>query len=133
MVLQFEDCVDVIAVLFLDYHLLANFDRSCGHDRQRPDGLSIPKLSKYYGGSQPKMRESFLETDDHLGPFPGQLKKGDTQKMIFSDNDTGPFYLTTTNRKKRRGGVINQRESFRFSGNVASSIPPTTSPPNTTQ
>ena len=48
MVLQVEDCIDVLKTLYADeeYEWYFNFDHSCGHDRQRPDGLSMTKLCK---------------------------------------------------------------------------------------
>jgi hypothetical protein len=39
MVLQMEDCVDVVTVLYPEYDFIFLFDHSCGHDRKRPDGL----------------------------------------------------------------------------------------------
>ena len=55
MVLQLEDCVDVVKVLYPDHDYLFLFDHSCGHDRQREDGLSVTRMSKYYGGKQASM------------------------------------------------------------------------------
>jgi hypothetical protein len=41
MVLQFEDCVDVVKVLYPEYDYMFLFYYSCGHDRKRPDGLCV--------------------------------------------------------------------------------------------
>jgi hypothetical protein len=41
MVVQIEDCVDVIHVLYPDFEVLFLFDHSYGHDRQREDGLNV--------------------------------------------------------------------------------------------
>jgi hypothetical protein len=38
MVLQMEDWLDVLRVLYLEYEVLLLFDHSCGHNRQRKDG-----------------------------------------------------------------------------------------------
>ena len=72
------------------------FDCSCGHDRQRPDGLSINKMNKVYGGEQPKMRELKILSKELLGKHihDEALKVGDTQQMVFSKGDDGPFYLS---------------------------------------
>jgi hypothetical protein len=48
-----------------DFYLM--FDQSNGHDRIRPDGLNMSKISKYYGGSQPHMRDTLI-ADDSVGP-----------------------------------------------------------------
>jgi hypothetical protein len=40
MVLQLEDCIDVLQVLHPQYDYVFLFDHSCGYDRQRPNGLN---------------------------------------------------------------------------------------------
>ena len=52
MVLQMEDCIDVMHALYPDYDVLFLFDHSCGHDRQREDGLNVENMSKNYRGNQ---------------------------------------------------------------------------------
>jgi hypothetical protein len=39
MVIQFEDCVDCLTVLYPQYDYVFLFDHSCGHDKQREGGL----------------------------------------------------------------------------------------------
>jgi len=46
MVLQLEDCVKVLKVMYPQYNFLFLFDHSCGHDRQRDDGLNIENMPK---------------------------------------------------------------------------------------
>ena len=75
MMLQFEDCVDVVSVLFPEFEFVFLFDHSSGHDRQRPDGLSITKISKFFGGGQPKMRPSKI-LDGDLGTFEAKNSSG---------------------------------------------------------
>jgi hypothetical protein len=41
MVLQLEDCIDVLKVLYPQFDFLFLFDHSCGHDRQKEDGLNV--------------------------------------------------------------------------------------------
>jgi hypothetical protein len=52
MVLQMEDCIDVLHVLHgLDkYNYMLLFNHLSGHDKQQPDGLSGTKMTKYFGG-----------------------------------------------------------------------------------
>ena len=92
MVLQLEDCVDVLKALNgdkFDYCFL--FDHSNGHDRLRPDGLNINKISKYYGGKQPNMRDRENMNLNYLGPFQHDkvLKVGDVQVMTWTDGRKG--------------------------------------------
>jgi hypothetical protein len=50
MVLQIEDCLDVMMVLYPAYEVLLLFDHSCSHDWQKEDGLNVENMSKSYGG-----------------------------------------------------------------------------------
>jgi hypothetical protein len=56
MMLQFEDCIDVVTTLWPEFDYVFLFDHSCGHDRQRPDDLTTAGLNKGFGGAQPKMK-----------------------------------------------------------------------------
>jgi hypothetical protein len=114
MVLQFEDCADVASTLHPEYEFIFLFDHSCGHDRQRPDGLSAPKMNKSFGGAQPRMRRSHIETNEYLGRFPARLEVGHYQYMNFQDGDCGPFYLSQADREAskfdcRTGGTVTKK------------------------
>ncbi len=69
----------------------------------KPDGLSINKTNKNFGGCQPRMRDSKV-THENIGNFPAtnKIQAGETQSMQFSDTDVGPFYLTAEQREQRR-------------------------------
>ncbi len=56
MVIQFEDCVDCLIVLYPQYNYVFLFDHSCGHDKQWEDGLNAQMMGKSYGGEKPAMR-----------------------------------------------------------------------------
>ena len=100
MVLQLEDCADVLTILYPDMEFIFLFDHSCGHDKQREDGLNVENMAKGYGGKQNKLRDTKILTKiGYLGDFPSILKEGDTQRMQYSEEDNGPFYLT---QKKER-------------------------------
>jgi hypothetical protein len=106
MIIQFEDCIDVVKTLHPEIDFIFLFDHSCGHDRQRPDGLSVPKINKTYGGAQPKMRKSKMETEEFLGPFPAMLQMGDYQHMVYQDGDVGPFFKTDTERQASKSDSL---------------------------
>ena len=57
MVLQLKDCVDVLKVLYPQFDFLFLFDHSCGHDRQKEDGLNVERMTKSYGGAQKRLRK----------------------------------------------------------------------------
>jgi hypothetical protein len=55
MVLQFEDCIDIVNTLWPQFDCVFLFVHFCGHDRQRPDGLTVTGLNKGLGGAQPRI------------------------------------------------------------------------------
>ena len=89
-----EDCIDVLkCILDLDkYDIRFMVDHSCGHDRQRDDGLSVLHMNKEYGGKQRYMHESQV-TKEMLGPHKPLLPLHVIQKMTFTSADDGPFYM----------------------------------------
>jgi hypothetical protein len=77
MIIQLKDCIDVVKTVHPEFDCLFLFDHSCGHDRQRPGGLSVPKVNKSFGGAQPNMRRSKIDTDEFIGPFEAIHEVGD--------------------------------------------------------
>ncbi len=78
-------------------------DHSCGHDRQREDGLDVEHMNK--SGSQAKMRNTtIVERKGYLGTYlhSEMLKLGEIQTMVFHQHDSGPFWMTPQEREKRR-------------------------------
>jgi hypothetical protein len=107
MVLQLEDCTDCLKVLYPEHEFLFLLDHSCGHDRQRDDGLNVENMNKSYGGNKPKMRETTIQCEKgYLGPYRRQLQPGDVQRMVFTQADVGPFWMSDEEREKRRHDVI---------------------------
>ncbi len=58
MVLQLEDCVDVVKLLLPQYDCLFLFKHSSGCDKQRIAGLNTENMLKVYGGKQSKLRDA---------------------------------------------------------------------------
>ncbi len=83
MILQFEDCIDVVRTLWPEFEYVFLFDHSCGHDRQRPDGLTTTGLNKGFGGAQPRMRDTKIGEDDEVGRYATELtlKVGELQLL----------------------------------------------------
>jgi hypothetical protein len=95
MVLQLEDCVDVLKCLYPHYEFLFLFDHSCGHDKQQPNGLNAENMLKNYGGQQSILRSTVIKQEKgYLGPHACTLNPGDVQHFIFRDDDDGPFWMT---------------------------------------
>jgi hypothetical protein len=55
MVLQMEDIVDCLIVLYPSYDYILLFDHSNVHDKKQPNGLNANHVSKNLGGAQPEM------------------------------------------------------------------------------
>ena len=103
MSIQFEDVVDCLMVLYPTFDFVFLFDHSQGHARKRDHALSAQQMSKSYGGAQPKMRDTVIMGDDgYLGPHLPQLAVGDTQSMVFTASDAGPWYLSPEQQALQR-------------------------------
>jgi len=92
MGLQLEDYVDVLKVLFQGYAFLFLFDHSCGHDRQREDGLNIEKMNKEFGRAQPPLWDTITKQKQvYLDSYPWILELGVIQSTVFKPTDDGSF------------------------------------------
>jgi hypothetical protein len=70
MVILLEDCIDCLKVLYSQYDFVFLLDHSCGHDRQREDGLNAGKMNKTFGGRQDILRDTAIKQENgYLGPF----------------------------------------------------------------
>jgi hypothetical protein len=48
-----------------------------------------------WGGKQSRVRDTEIKEEiGYLGPHSPLLKVGDTQRMIFQEEDAGPYYLS---------------------------------------
>lgn len=141
MICQVEDVADVLKLVFhsdqWDIELIV--DHSQGHDRLRPDGLTVTKMNLLFGGLQAMMRDSQLTSPDDFGSHPRSLEDfytqdckyfrkknqtykqfiptdptaaanqfniNDTQSMVFTQDDVGPFYLTNAERDAYRTDTV---------------------------
>ena len=50
VVLQCEDFIDCLDVLYPSFQFIFSVDHSCGHDRQCHDGLTANVMNKGWGG-----------------------------------------------------------------------------------
>ena len=111
MVVQMEDCIDVMTVLFPSYDYLFLFDHSCGHEKQREDGLNMENMSKTYGGKQRLIQPTLIKEEaGYLGTYPRKLNPGDIQHMIFTEHDEGPFWMSSEECKAKRHDKVEQNK-----------------------
>ena len=92
--IQLEDVYDVLSIIFPDFDFIFLFDQSSGHKKYREDSLNIKNINVSYGGKNTRMRDTVIK---EVGPYPAMLKVGETQKMCFTEEDEGPFWLTPEN------------------------------------
>ena len=110
LIIQLEDCLDVIKGIYDDrFSIHFMVDHSCGHDRQRGDGLNVNAMNIGFGGRQRIMHESKLSHtclgECVSGGFP-ILKGGEVQQMVFKSSDIGPYNMPKDERDSLRGGDI---------------------------
>ncbi len=101
MAIQLEDAVDCLRILRPGFEFVFLFDHSQGHARKKEGALDASSMSRSYGGVQPKIRNSEI-TEGCLGPFNPSLRTGDMQSMIFTETDTGPWWITTQEGSEAR-------------------------------
>ena len=100
MVLQLEDCVDMLKVMYPQYNFLFLFDHSCGHDRQRDDGLNIENMPKKYGGQQAVLCSITVKQEQEYLPYHQILKPGDEQSMVLSKGIWGLSGCQSKNERR---------------------------------
>ncbi len=103
-VLQFEDAVDVLKVMYPAVDFVFLFDHSSGHSKQQPDGLNQNRMNRLFGRKNVgAMRNTIIEQEEgYLGAFPRILEPGATQSLVFSQSDSGPFWMTEQEREETR-------------------------------
>ena len=99
------------------YEVRAMVDHSSEHDRQREDGLNIKTMNKTYGGYQIFLHSSLMK-EGCLGTHDFQLKIGDTQEMVFSENYVGPFYMPENERQKLKEGDLDSSKFVTISKTI---------------
>jgi len=64
--------------------------------------------SKLGGTKQSKVHDTKIEDQaGYLGPHSPKLKVGDVQKMVFQEEDEGPYYMPTINQQLLRYDEVN--------------------------
>jgi hypothetical protein len=103
MILQLEDCLDVLKTLYSHYDLLILFDHSCGHNKQQPNGLNAQNMSTNYGGQQSILRQKVIkQVDGYLEPYRHTLNVGSIQNFVFQDDDDDPFWMSEQKRAEKK-------------------------------
>jgi len=118
MVLQVEDVVDCLKILYPQHDAVFMFDHSCGHDRSQPDGLNARRMRSGYGGKQPKMHSTTIrEEEGYLGPHSPVLAVNDVQEMVWPvyeddeyDDSIGPYWMTPEERRAKRKTVYGEMQ-----------------------
>ena len=69
MVLQLENCTDILKALHTRIDLIFLFDNPCGNDRGREVRFNITKINSGYGGAQQDMYPTDINQEGgYLGP-----------------------------------------------------------------
>jgi hypothetical protein len=110
MILQTEDCIDCLNVIFKSrYDFAFLFDHSSEHAKKRTGGLSVTSMTKGFGGEM--LRNTQIEQHDgflglyHNANNPKMVQVGDEQVLFFptdTDEEDGPFYLPPEKRRASR-------------------------------
>lgn len=100
MVLQVEDCIDVVQALYPQFDFLFQFDHSCGHDRKRPDGLNALSVRKGFSDNQPRMRATRIDDEHNIGSYNTTVSIGEQYSLVWGDgeDEAGPCWMTAEER-----------------------------------
>jgi hypothetical protein len=88
MILQTEDCIDCLNVIFESrYDFAFLFDHSSGHAKKRTGGLSVTSMTKGFGGEMLRNTQ-IKQHDGYLGLYhnannPKMVQVGDEQVLFF--------------------------------------------------
>ena len=110
MVLQLEDCIDMLKVLHPEHGCCFLFNHSCRQDKQRPDGLNPNNTNKGCGGKKWTRSTKIATEAGFLGPHEhnAKLQVGNVQHLcldgrgVDAARNQGPFCLSSEKRDKTR-------------------------------
>ena len=116
MMVHAEDVDDVTKCLYPWCAVVHEYDHSGVHSAQKVDALNANKMSASFGGAQTRKRPSII-TAGCLGPFPAtrlvdgivtnvKLNEGDTQYMVFKEENLPPWYAPNTPKEDTPTGVM---------------------------
>jgi hypothetical protein len=110
MVLQLEDCADCLRALYPNIKFVFILDHTCGHDKQKEDGLNAANMGKSFVGTRAKLQDTHIKEEmGYLGSFSATFKAGNVQHMTFDPTDNGPFWMDVRTWVKTRRDVILSR------------------------
>jgi hypothetical protein len=80
------------------------FNHSSGHSEQRPDSLNRNIMNRLFRGKNTAARQSTIieQEKGYLGAFPRILEPGATQSLVFSQFDSGPFWMLAVKKEDTR-------------------------------
>jgi hypothetical protein len=112
MVLQVEDCCDVKTNLYPQYDFLFLVDHSSGHDKQRKDGLNMTRMTRNFGGTQRKLRDTLIKQEKgYLDPYARILSPGEVRLLVFKPTHDRPFWMSREEQEKTRHDQVIQGQT----------------------
>ena len=115
LVIQMEECLDRLKVLYLSFDLVFVFDHFCGHNQAREGRPKISITRKYFGGKQQNMRDTVILGEDRfLGPHDHILATDNTQHMWWDlalpdIQLTGPFWISDMENSEHRHDMFTKK------------------------
>jgi hypothetical protein len=102
MVMQTEDCIDWLKILYPQFDYIFLFDHSSGHAKKCADGLNMTLMNRGYGGENDMRSTTIEKAEGYLGLYhdknnPRMVQVGQEQILAFAkdaDINDGPFNLS---------------------------------------
>ena len=91
--------------MFPQFDYIFLFDQSSGLTKMREDGLNVSNMNVTCGGSTLKMHDTVIT---EVGPHVRLFDVGETQRMYFTNDDDGPFWMNDEEKANRKFDKILQ-------------------------
>ena len=111
MVLQIEDAIDVLSVVYPHCDVLFLMDQSSGHGKVAKGAIEVSKLNKNWGGNASAVCQMNDTIVKEVGEFNysdaenPQLEVNDVQTLTFKPSDKSPFYVNEPERTNTKEPV----------------------------
>ena len=94
MVIQLEDCFNVLKAIHPGIDFIFLFDHSCGNYRGIKDGLNVMKVNSRYGRAQREMHQTNINQKyGYLGPYAKIIEVRDEKHMISQESESVPCWM----------------------------------------
>ena len=99
MLLQLEDCTDILKAHHPGIDLISLFDNLCGNERRIEYRFNVTKMNSGCGGAQQQIHPTKIKQEvGYLCLYKIIIEVGNGQHMVFQEGSDVPFCMTPQER-----------------------------------